>query len=787
MSLTPIVNPFSGNLQLINSGSGGTPAGSNTQIQYNNSGSFGASPNLTFVAGTTLQIGAASSSTGILNLANSSSPFITAVNSIASQNWTLTLPGAPAAVAGYVLEASNTSGATNWADPKSLVTAAGNTGDVQINVSGLFNTGSSDSIFFDKPNELFGVQTLGLPIAAGHFKSALAQTIGSTSSTTGTTQLESLISAPTGDSVTIVAPLTIGSYNGASNPNYGSGSYIANGSTYNWIVYNYYNDGTTIWYSPVATTTNFTDDNSGNPFTADISWSATTTGGNYTGTIVGRNINGGGFQYVDIGAVGGGTGSIADDGSGSPYNWGSSSFPSGFSASSDYTGGGGLTYTYLVFSIGTSPSGHTYYVQGDTPTINDAGVPSGFPYRLSLNNPNGNQVKFEQTAGGSLFKIINASSSYIQFPASPSDSSTVTPNSYGYGPDGTGTTPNYYRTIAYGTVSGHTVYSVGAWSSPNFDDATNNWYSSVSRGGATGASGYYIEHSPDGITPDKNFNLGTATTLYDDALTSWSGGAAPQTPTSFTPPAGLFQIDTSVGSPNLVIQDIGTSAQPEIQFQDSFGNNLGIISVSSGNLYMRNDTGIFFQSNNLILEVSQSQGFGYFTGGNFGVGTSIPGFQLDVNGFGRFHVGNNYLKISGGGGRSIVSAVSSSNVFTELDLDGSSILMGANSDAPTAFAAMVALPIRNRVSAYTITNLDHTINCLSGAYNITLPDATTITSFAGFGGAVFVIKNSDTGVITVDTTGGQTIDDQLTYTLNQYEKITVQSHPLTGKWIIIGT
>ena len=50
-------------------GGGGTPAGSNTQVQFNNSGSFGASANMTYT-----------SATGVLSLTNPSSGAITTMN-----------------------------------------------------------------------------------------------------------------------------------------------------------------------------------------------------------------------------------------------------------------------------------------------------------------------------------------------------------------------------------------------------------------------------------------------------------------------------------------------------------------------------------------------------------------------------------------------------------------------------------------------------------------------------------------------------------------------------------
>ena len=40
-------NPFTGTLDDVGAGGGGTPGGSDTQVQYNNAGSFGGSADLT--------------------------------------------------------------------------------------------------------------------------------------------------------------------------------------------------------------------------------------------------------------------------------------------------------------------------------------------------------------------------------------------------------------------------------------------------------------------------------------------------------------------------------------------------------------------------------------------------------------------------------------------------------------------------------------------------------------------------------------------------------------------
>lgn len=83
-----------------------------------------------------------------------------------------------------------------------------------------------------------------------------------------------------------------------------------------------------------------------------------------------------------------------------------------------------------------------------------------------------------------------------------------------------------------------------------------------------------------------------------------------------------------------------------------------------------------------------------------------------------------------------------------------------------------------KTSTYTASSADHTINCTSGTFTVNLPTASGIT------GRIYVIKNSGTGVITVDGNSSETIDGAATYSLSvQYQSVTVQSDG--ANWIII--
>ena len=79
----------------------------------------------------------------------------------------------------------------------------------------------------------------------------------------------------------------------------------------------------------------------------------------------------------------------------------------------------------------------------------------------------------------------------------------------------------------------------------------------------------------------------------------------------------------------------------------------------------------------------------------------------------------------------------------------------------------------------TVLAGDYTVNATSGTFTLTLLTA------VGRQGKIYNLKNSGTGVVTLATTSGQTIDDDASASIKlcQYENLTVQS---TGvDWIVL--
>lgn len=82
----------------------------------------------------------------------------------------------------------------------------------------------------------------------------------------------------------------------------------------------------------------------------------------------------------------------------------------------------------------------------------------------------------------------------------------------------------------------------------------------------------------------------------------------------------------------------------------------------------------------------------------------------------------------------------------------------------------------SKVANYTVLDIDYLIDCTSGTFTVTLPPVVVV-------GKTYIIKNSGTGVITLEGDGTETIDGALTLVLNQYDSYTVVSNG--ANWIII--
>lgn len=169
------VNPATNRLLVSGTGGGGSPGGSNTQVQFNDSGSFGGDAGFTYnkttdtvnVAGNVEAVGLIFSKSALVLEETGAGTDVIAIqapNSIAS-GYTLTLPVDDGS-AGQLLSTDG-SGILSWVTSSAV--PGGAEGSVQFNNAGAF-TGVGNSFFFDPGNNLFGVSFVGnAPDALGFF------------------------------------------------------------------------------------------------------------------------------------------------------------------------------------------------------------------------------------------------------------------------------------------------------------------------------------------------------------------------------------------------------------------------------------------------------------------------------------------------------------------------------------------------------------------------------------------------------------------------------------------
>lgn len=78
---------------------------------------------------------------------------------------------------------------------------------------------------------------------------------------------------------------------------------------------------------------------------------------------------------------------------------------------------------------------------------------------------------------------------------------------------------------------------------------------------------------------------------------------------------------------------------------------------------------------------------------------------------------------------------------------------------------------------YTLSSSDYQLECTANSFTVTLPTAVSAA------GKKYSIKNSGTGLITLDGATTETIDGNLTASLIQYDNLTIMSNG--ANWIIL--
>jgi hypothetical protein len=106
-----------------------------------------------------------------------------------------------------------------------------------------------------------------------------------------------------------------------------------------------------------------------------------------------------------------------------------------------------------------------------------------------------------------------------------------------------------------------------------------------------------------------------------------------------------------------------------------------------------------------------------------------------------------------------------------------SLTIGALGSGGTSIVGALGVEYNGYSGTYTITDTDYVVDMTAGTSTVTLPTA------VGRDGRIYIVKNSGTGVITLEGDGTETIDGNLNLTLNQYDSYTVVSDG--ANWIIV--
>lgn len=219
----------------------------------------------------------------------------------------------------------------------------------------------------------------------------------------------------------------------------------------------------------------------------------------------------------------------------------------------------------------------------------------------------------------------------------------------------------------------------------------------------------------------------------------------------------------------------------------------GDLSVGTFTLPSLTSGSILFSDGSTIAQDNANLFFNNATN-RLGIGTNNPLVALHVVGTEGLYVdnqaSNSIIKFSNGFGQGGRLTSIDNNRGGELqDYDGSnpalrwragSVNIGS-SDNPTSKLTIVGSLGKAYVAKtanYTLTINDYLVNCTANSFAITLPTAVGIT------GREYVIKNTGSGTITLNTTSSQTIDGGASgsITIAQWKCYTLVSDG--ANWIV---
>ena len=627
---------------------GGSPGGSNTQIQFNNSGSFGGDANFTYatslVTMTANSLGHAAIPTnkGIFlvsttaatstvpqdspplyfignaySTANDSTPGTrqqayriyessTPANLLASQPAASTLNIDSSILTGlsgtFANIASFSAAKTIIASPtlqinqflaqgagtfQSIITVAGaatfnNSTTVNANLTVNGSSSFTYQVNANGPFIAYGSANFqqGLTSEAEILSNASSITTGNPSAATASLNLAYQPATPSPSASQGLPHLGSPTSFNETQDNAGSG-FTANGSSYEYIVWSY--NGLGQYCQVPLDSGTFSDDNSGNPFQWDLSWTPGTGLDTVTGYYLGRNINGGGLSYQDIGL----TTSYTDNNQ-DPF---SGTSPSVFTP--DYIANGTTrTYTFSGYSTAFSPSGYNYY-SNNSGTFGFTDDNSGNPYTGLITTTDQGGLNAWKIIGAPDGSSLNRSATGTTTSGFVDDSHawsssdlTLTPVGYGILANGSNLTATW--NIYGASISGSSVFYSPSAASTSTTDPNDSQYYSVQLNYTAGAGNTKFKVLDPYLS---NAIFFTVTNPSIDALTVWNQNTT-VTPTSGPGNAGTFK-NTALGSTDeaqLVIQS-AASNYGRLDFLDYTGTQLAALEASGTQLKMFNANG----------------------------------------------------------------------------------------------------------------------------------------------------------------------------------------------------
>lgn len=370
--------------------------------------------------------------------------------------------------------------------------------------------------------------------------------------------------------------------------NEGSGTFsgASDGTTWYYEVDSYENIGGTIYVSGTPTTSSLMDNNNGQSYDWQLSY---TPGSPSGGSIVRRSNDNATWSYQFI------------DASGSYIDYGFSDDPAAAARWGQTYSAGSVNYDYAPYGKGDSPSFNAIYGTAGTTystTLSADSINYIFKHTFSGTIPVGGGKILAPQASPSYG--LNVSSDFYDGGyTSWGSGTTVIPNSYGY--TGTNQNRDYKVTGTNGSIYSVTPLIVSTVA------GSGSKYVSLSWTLPSGVSAVKILRQVNGTGYTYGKNVTGSSTTDDSTDTGWVFGNTTVTPTSEIPVAGRFDRATSsvtavpqvgavaIDSSTVAIIGFGAanSSSSEANWFSRFYANTsdGYIHAASARLYIENSPG----------------------------------------------------------------------------------------------------------------------------------------------------------------------------------------------------